>query len=1217
MSTNESNSANKKYKELIAFLDARRTDDKNKATHTRVGTPSGKYQIVGSDVKIFQKLYCDVCDIKNDDGSQKYILNLSEKQKDVGPLMTDYDFEFDSDHTDREYTNATIIYIVRILNNLLYECIDIDKADIIAYVTEKPSPSIVRDSDDDDDECNSSSPIKKVKDGFHICYINPFTKEQRYLIYDKLKKIIVDEDKLKSIPFVNTYDTIIDISTVHRNNWMLYGSRKTLKKPFSEPYKLTRIYDYNGDEMNIEEYKFDYWVDRFSVRQYDEKHKLLTRDDVLNEEEKVAEEYGLRKKDRDTSSVVSDNTPRERAVSEKRGLSNNVEMARKLTALLSAERARGEEDWVRVGWTLHNIDTSLFDDFVKFSKKCKEAFDHNGCEKVWERAKDCGYSIASLHWWAQQDNLKGYHDMIWESVDKKFINIESGKAVDIAKLIRELYKYRFQCASINNTHSGWYEFQGHRWVHIDCASALRNEISEYVVHKYVDISNAYANRIKDLDADSSDIEVARKRANDLLKLSARLRETAPLNSVITECEHKFINQKFVESLNENRYIIGFENGVYDLESGEFRSGFPDDNITFSVGYDWKNFTGNEPVFKDMNEYFDKVTPNPKIREYLLRQISSFARGKNSDQQFIFWTGKGCHSGDTPILMYNGSSKCARDIRIGDNLMGDDSTPRRVRELFNGTQDMYEVVLSDGSSYIANANHRLALKSMYDGDVRFEETSRTYIVTYHKLEEDGPVKCEKYFRVKDSSDEMASMNAIKYLQKKKTKQNIIQLGTVVPVKIFNYINLDESIKKHYRHYRNPIEFQQQPVIIDPYKLGNTMGSTAIPTQYKFNSTQIRMKVLAGILDKFGSIEDHKVTITARSRVFMGDCIFMCRSLGFHIDIVSAEKIRLTGNFIDVPTKLFKIYLNEYNIVHDLTYEFKVNGIGKGKFFGFSVDKNERYILQNCIVTYNSNGKSLLTDLIKKTFGDYYKTMDPTVLTRKRGSSSNATPELADKNGVRIIFLSEPEEDDKVYSSNMKKFTGATDEICARPLYGDEFTYVPQFKMVMVCNDLPEILGKDDGTWRRIRVVPFEAEFVDGVPTEPNQFKKDKLLEEKMKTWCNAFMWLLLKKYYPKYCKDGLSEPDEVKLKTSKYRHDNDVYSEFIDTTYERTRNSSDKVSLTVFFTEFKTWYHDAFAGEKCPARNMVKNYIERSNTIKLVDGMVTGLKIKKLELDEFK
>ena len=99
--------------------------------------------------------------------------------------------------------------------------------------------------------------------------------------------------------------------------------------------------------------------------------------------------------------------------------------------------------------------------------------------------------------------------------------------------------------------------------------------------------------------------------------------------------------------------------------------------------------------------------------------------------------------------------------------------------------------------------------------------------------------------------------------------------------------------------------------------------------------------------------------------------------------------------------------------------------------------------------------------------------------------------------------------------------------ARPLYGDPFYYVPQFKLVLTCNVLPHIPSSDQGTWRRLRVSPWESEFVDE-PKYPNQFKRDYNLLEKMTRWKEIFLWYLEKKWYPLYREKGLKEPEKEEV-----------------------------------------------------------------------------------------
>ena len=1056
--------------------------------------------------------------------------------------MTDYDIEYGNDYTTRQYTLETIKKITQILNKNILECVKVDPADVIAYITEKEKPTIEYLDD-------KEKTIKRVKDGFHICYAFELSVEQRYLIFDLLKKKMIGEDTLKDIPHTNGYDEIVDESTINRNNWMMYGSRKALEgHPPGQIYKLTHVFDVEMNEIDINDYTFEELVKLLSVRQYDGSYCLKTRKTKVAELEEVINKYRLRQ-------TKTDKKPVPRAclnTTQYVNSPNNIETINKLVDMLSVKRAEYEPDWIQVCWVLHNLDASIFDVFDRFSQRGGAKYDKNSCIKAWNDTKPNNYSIATLHWWAQHDSPEGYLDFVWNSVDPNFHNLSSGKSVDIATLVYELYKYRFKCGVISSKHDGWYEFKDHRWVPIECARELRSEISGYVSNRCLQNSQAIDKQMMS-EATNPQLlmkyggnrelmdKILRKTAETLRNVAYKLRETATINNVITECEFKFLDRDFMKNLNSDNYLIGFNNGIFDLRTGEFRDGRPEDNVSFTVGYDWHEYDAKDEVIGEIENYLKTVFPRKPVKEYVLRFIASFAKGQNTDQLFSFWTGKGCHSADTPILMYDGSIKCAKDIKIGDVLMGDNSTPRNVQRLFRGTQDMFRVTLADGSYYEGNGDHRMALKCVFESEIYFETTSETYVVVFHKLKNEIPTKHETYFRTKNMTKESALEEAKKYMQRKREKSNFIERDVIIPVKINQYDAIEESIKKYYKHFRNPIQFDEMPVTVDPYKVGTSLGTTSIPRRYKINSTSVRMNVLAGILDKWGTIANDHVVISAQNREFRDDCVFLCRSLGFHVS-VSNINIYLSGVFRNLPTRKFKIYEEKYNASQKLEYDFQITQMGSGEFYGFAVDGNERYVLQNFTVTYNSNGKSLLMVLIQQTFGNYYKTMEPTVLTRKRGSSSNATPELADKQGVRIIFMSESEEDDKLYSSNMKRMTSFLDEICARQLFQVGFEFKPQFKMVMVCNELPEIFGKDNGTWRRIRVVPFIATFVDGEPRREYEFTKDKKLGERIGNWKQPFMWLLLRKYYPRYIKEGLNEPKEVQTQTKKYRNDNDFYNE---------------------------------------------------------------------------
>jgi P4 family phage/plasmid primase-like protien len=312
--------------------------------------------------------------------------------------------------------------------------------------------------------------------------------------------------------------------------------------------------------------------------------------------------------------------------------------------------------------------------------------------------------------------------------------------------------------------------------------------------------------------------------------------------------------------------------------------------------------------------------------------------------------------------------------------------------------------------------------------------------------------------------------------------------------------------------------------------------------------------------------------------------------------------------------------ELDIIRNLNLTgFKIKILDdKEDYYGFRVDGNNRYLMDDFTVTHNcgQNGKGSLIDLIDNTFNGtdegYFATLPPTVLTQKRGSSSAATPELATKFGKRVIVLQEPEGDDKINVGFMKNITGQ-DKIEARPLYGDPFQFTPLFKLLLACNHLPSIPSDDGGTWRRIRVIDFMIKFTSN-PQGPNERKSDSKLREKMKKWNQAFMWLLINVYYPMYVdNDGLDklEPERVKSSTDKYKADSNAIMEFFNESLEKDPESD--IILNDIYESFKVWYISSYNDKKPLQRKKFKEYFETNNFKVGVSGnrgiVIKGIKIK--------
>uniref|UniRef100_A0A6C0DA67 SF3 helicase domain-containing protein n=1 Tax=viral metagenome TaxID=1070528 RepID=A0A6C0DA67_9ZZZZ len=193
----------------------------------------------------------------------------------------------------------------------------------------------------------------------------------------------------------------------------------------------------------------------------------------------------------------------------------------------------------------------------------------------------------------------------------------------------------------------------------------------------------------------------------------------------------------------------------------------------------------------------------------------------------------------------------------------------------------------------------------------------------------------------------------------------------------------------------------------------------------------------------------------------------------------------------------------------------------------------------------NGKSKIIDLNTKTFGDYAESLPVTALTRKRADAGSANPELIVLKCRRYISMVEPEEGEKINTSLMKQISGQ-DTLKARGLFQDQDQFVVTARIFMSCNDLPAVSSMDNGTWRRLVVLPHVATFVEeGKPTNPAQniHSRDPLLDNKIMRWRPFYAGLLVWYYENRYLRGGLKEPAVVTAASNKYKEENDSFLAF--------------------------------------------------------------------------
>jgi P4 family phage/plasmid primase-like protien len=229
---------------------------------------------------------------------------------------------------------------------------------------------------------------------------------------------------------------------------------------------------------------------------------------------------------------------------------------------------------------------------------------------------------------------------------------------------------------------------------------------------------------------------------------------------------------------------------------------------------------------------------------------------------------------------------------------------------------------------------------------------------------------------------------------------------------------------------------------------------------------------------------------------------------------------------------------------------------------------------------SNGKSKLVTLMRLVFGDYQTSLQATVFTRKRPESGAANPDIMAIKCRRFIYSQEPDHQEPLNTSRMKQMSGE-DIIEARGLFRDQEKFKVMGKMFMMCNRLPPINSMDNGTWRRIRVIPFESRFEepdhpDLIAKKPNFYPRDNSLDDKLMTWREPFLSLLVHLYETEYMVNGLQpEPAVVKQESDKYKADHDAFAKFRSERVRELRNgftevTNEKVSLKEILKAYNRW-----------------------------------------------
>lgn len=363
----------------------------------------------------------------------------------------------------------------------------------------------------------------------------------------------------------------------------------------------------------------------------------------------------------------------------------------------------------------------------------------------------------------------------------------------------------------------------------------------------------------------------------------------------------------------------------------------------------------------------------------------------------------CLAPGTLVLMYDGRVKPVEVVRRGDLLMGPDSRPRRVLSTTNGFDRMYRVRPVKGDPYVVNEPHILSLRytrglGMKSGQIvnisvrdylsrsdAFKATTKGWRAAVNWPEQ--PVALEAYFLGLWLGDGSADGSAdgpristtdvpvVDYLEEFAERacaqvRRVVIKGDCCPA---YDITTGRCATQKFGFGQNPVRNA-----LRDYGL---IGDKHIPHVYKANSRQVRLELLAGLIDSDGHLHGNTYDLVFKSESLAADVAFVAQSLGFAASLTLCRKvctnsvkassrlngrpgaywrICISGDTEAIPVRLARKRATPRRQKKDVlrTGIAAVEPVGTGIYFGFELDGDGLFLLGDFTVTHNTTIANML-------------------------------------------------------------------------------------------------------------------------------------------------------------------------------------------------------------------------------------------------------------------
>jgi P4 family phage/plasmid primase-like protien len=186
------------------------------------------------------------------------------------------------------------------------------------------------------------------------------------------------------------------------------------------------------------------------------------------------------------------------------------------------------------------------------------------------------------------------------------------------------------------TQNGWYVFKEHRWVS-----------DQEAIHGYFISSTTriFTNWVDNHGEQEFTVPLLTKLLSDINKRVYR-------EALVKDLTITLRDNDFLSTLDSNKRLLGFKNGVFDFEDGTFRIGHPSDRVSLSTGRDFVPLSLYRSCLNSALTFIADVIPDTCTRDLVLLSTVAALCGHDLSR-FFLWVGHGS----------NGKSKLANFMRM--------------------------------------------------------------------------------------------------------------------------------------------------------------------------------------------------------------------------------------------------------------------------------------------------------------------------------------------------------------------------------------------------------------------------------------------------------------------------------------------------------------------------------------------------------------------------